>query len=152
IITDFGSKTGPVPVGGRGEFDGMMTGRFRNPRVEGRFTGKDLRAFDAQWGSAVGQIVIENSYVTVKDAVVQDRASASEIRVDGLFSLGYPRDDGGEEIDARFRVTKRDVETLRHAFEIDDYPVLGLLSGEFHLTGEYERPFGFGAMTVDQGV
>ena len=28
----------------------------------------------------------------------------------------------------------------------------GLLSGEFHLTGEYERPVGFGAMTIDDGV
>ena len=37
-------------------------------------------------------------------------------------------------------------------FSIDDYPVSGLLTGEFHLTGEYERPIGFGAMTIDDGV
>ena len=66
------------------------------------------------------------------------------MRVDGLFSLGFPRDDGGEEIDARIRVVRRDLDSLRHAFEIDDYPVSGLLSGEFHLTGEYLRPVGFG--------
>ena len=28
----------------------------------------------------------------------------------------------------------------------------GRLSGEFHLTGDYERPVGFGAMTIDDGV
>src|SRR5581483_11724929 len=28
IITDFGSRTGPVAFGGRGEFDGVMTGAF----------------------------------------------------------------------------------------------------------------------------
>ena len=28
----------------------------------------------------------------------------------------------------------------------------GRLSGEFHLTGAYERPVGFGAMTIDDGV
>ena len=28
----------------------------------------------------------------------------------------------------------------------------GVLTGEFHLTGEYERRFGFGAMTIDDGV
>ena len=27
----------------------------------------------------------------------------------------------------------------------------GRLSGEFHLTGDYERPVGFGAMTIDEG-
>jgi hypothetical protein len=150
IMTDFGSRTGPVPFGGRGEFDGTMTGAFRRPRVEGRFSGEELRGFDAVWGAADGRIVIENSYVTVTDAVV--RRDDSEIRVDGFFSLGYPRDDGGEEIDARFRVAKRDLDSLRHVFQIDDYPVTGRLSGDFHLTGEYTRPVGFGGMTIDDGI
>src|SRR3989442_9906059 len=41
-----------------------------------------------------------------------------------------------------FRVVRRDLDSLRHAFQIDDYPVSGRLSGEFHLTGEYEHPVG----------
>ena len=49
-------------------------------------------------------------------------------------------------------VARRDLDSLRHAFGIDDYPVSGLLSGEFHLTGEYQRPVGFGAMTINDGV
>src|SRR6185503_19862610 len=40
IISDFGSPTGAVAFGGRGEFDGVMTGAFRAPRVEGLFTGE----------------------------------------------------------------------------------------------------------------
>jgi len=150
LMTDFGVKTGPVTFGGRGEFDGVMTGAFRRPLVEGEFRGDDLRGFDAIWGSATGHIAIQNSYVTVKDAVV--RSGDSEIRVDGRFSLGYPRDDGGEEIDARFRVSRRDLDSLRHAFAIDEYPVTGRLSGDFHLTGAYERPIGFGGMTVEDGT
>jgi len=150
ILTDFGSRTGPVAFGGRGEFDGLMTGAFRRPRVEGRFRGDELRAFDAFWGSADGQIVVENSYVTVKNAAVSN--ADSSLNVDGLFSLGYPRDDDGDEIDARFRIERGDIETLRHAFQIDDYPVSGQLSGEFHLTGAYEHPQGFGGMTLTSGV
>jgi len=150
IMTDFGSPTGPVAFGGRGEFEGTMTGAFRRPRVEGEFTGQDLRAFDTRWGDGSAHLIVENSYVTISNSVV--RLDASEIRTDGKFSLGYPRGDGGEEIDARFRVTKHSLDPLRHAFQIDDYPVSGLLSGEFHLTGNYERPVGFGAMTIDDGV
>jgi len=150
IISDFGSPTGAVPFGGRGEFDGVMTGAFRAPRIEGLFTGQDLRAFDTLWGTGSAQIVVENRYVNVKDGAV--RAGDAEIRADGLFSLGYPREDRGEEINARIRVARRDLDTLRHAFAIDDYPVSGLLSGEFHLTGAYERPVGFGAMTISNGV
>jgi hypothetical protein len=150
IITDFGAPTGPVPFGGRGEFDGVMLGPFRSPRVEGTFTGEDLRAFDTLWGNGSGRIVFENKYVAVTGGRVQ--LGDSEIHADGRFSTGYPREDRGEEIDARFRVVRRDLDSLRHAFQIDDYPVSGSMSGEFHLTGQYERPIGFGGMTIDDGV
>jgi translocation and assembly module TamB len=127
-----------------------MTGALRRPRVEGSFRGDDLRGFDTVWGSAAGHLVIEDAYVQVSDASV--RLADSEIGVDGRFSLGYPRDDGGEEIDARFRIARRDLGGLRHAFQIDGYPVSGALSGEIHLTGQYEHPIGFGGMTIDDGV
>jgi hypothetical protein len=150
LLTDFGSKTGAVAFGGRGEFDGRMSGLLRRPRVEGRFVGEDMRAWDTLWGDGEADIVIQNSYVTVENGLI--RRDGSEIRAEGLFSLGYPRKDGGDEIDARFFITRRDVDSLRHAFEIDDYPVSGALSGEFHLTGPYEGPFGFGSMTIDEGT
>ena len=44
------------------------------------------------------------------------------------------------------------MDALRHAFEIDDYPVSGRLTGEFHLTGDYDGPIGFGAMTIEDGT
>jgi translocation and assembly module TamB len=150
IMTDFGSPAHAVEFYGRGEFDGVMTGAFRRPRVEGEFTGKDVVAFDTVWGSGGARIVVQNSYVDVTDGLM--RLGDSEIHADGRFSLGYPRDDGGEEIDARFRAVRRDLDSLRHAFNIDEYPVTGLLSGDFHLTGQYERPLGFGAMTIDDGA
>jgi TamB, inner membrane protein subunit of TAM complex len=148
LMTDFGAARGPVTFGGRGEFDGTMTGSFRSPRVEGDFSGEDLRGFDTLWGSGDAHIVVENDYVNVTNGQV--RLNDSEMHFDGLFSLGFPRDDGGNEIDARIRVVRRDVDSLRHAFGIDEYPVNGSLSGEFHLTGEYSHPVGFGGMTLDR--
>ncbi|MQA28818.1 MAG: hypothetical protein GEU82_03120, partial [Luteitalea sp.] len=150
IMTDFGARTRPVAFGGRGEFDGLMTGPFRRPRVEGLFSGEDLRAWDTLWGDGSARIVVENSYVTVTEGSV--RRGDDEIRAEGLFSLGYPRRDGGDEINARFRVAGRDLDSLRHAFELDDWPVTGRLTGEFHLTGAYQAPIGFGALSIDEGV
>jgi len=150
IITDFGSPTGVVPFGGRGEFDGTMTGAFNRPRVEGTFSGEDLWAWDTLWGEGGARLVIENNYVDIRDGVA--RLHGSEIHADGKFSLGYPRADGGDEIDARFRIVRRDITSLRHAFQIDEYPVRGLFSGEMHLTGPYQRPLGFGAMTIEEGA
>ena len=126
-MSDFGAPRNPVTFGGRGEFDGTMTGPFRSPRVEGEFSGEDLRGFDTLWGGGDAHIVVENDYVRVTDGVVA--LKDSEMHFDGLFSLGFPRDDGGDEIDARIRVVRRDVDSLRHAFGIDDYPVSGSAVG-----------------------
>jgi translocation and assembly module TamB len=150
IVTDFGSPLEAVAFRGRGEFDGAMTGSFKRPRVEGDFRGEDLYAWDTTWGSGVAHIVFENGYVAVTDGRV--RLAGSEIRTDGRFSTSSPRDDGNDELDARFRVTRHNLDRLRHVFQIDDYPVSGQLSGEFHLTGEYRRPIGFGAMTIGEGT
>ena len=151
LIKDFGSSSDAVvAIGGRGEFDGVMTGPFRRARIEGTFTGEDLRAWDTKWGEASGRILYEDDYITVSDGIV--RLGASEIRTDGLFSLVTPRPDGRDEIDAQFRVTRRDLESFRHAFQIDEYPLSGRMSGEFRLKGERRRPMGVGSMRIDEGV
>ncbi len=101
-MTAFGVATGPVPIDGNGEFDGVMLASFSKPRIEGTFKGDRLRAWNVVWGRAVADVVIENSYAVVSNAVVT--SGGSEIRADGQFSLGYPRKDQGEEIDARVRL------------------------------------------------
>ena len=72
--------------------------------------------------------------------------------VTGQFSLGYPRADGGEQMDARIRVTERPMVDLREAFDLQDYEVDGMLSGDFHVYGDYEGPHGFGSMTIARGI
>lgn len=150
VITAFGSPTSAVPIGGHGEFDGVMLNAFRAPRVEGTFVGERMRAWDVTWGSGRAKIVVENSYVDVTGGII--RRDGAEIYANGRFALGYPRKDRGEEIDARVQIVRRPLADLRHAFELDDYSVEGTLSGEFHLIGKYETPFGFGRMTIGPGV
>ncbi len=79
-------------------------------------------------------------------------AGDSQIRADGQFSLGFPRRDGGDEIDARVRVTRRPLADLRHAFSLDDYPIEGMVSGEYQLYGKYQTPFGFGRLNIEKGT
>jgi autotransporter translocation and assembly factor TamB len=150
IMTAFGARTGAVPIGGYGTFDGVMRASFSKPRIEGSFSGERMRAWDVVWGRGRAKVVIENSYVTVENGVISK--DGSEIRADGLFSLGYPRKDGGEEIDARVRISKRPIADLRHAFELDDYNLDGLLSGDYHIFGRYERPNGYGGLEIEQGT
>jgi hypothetical protein len=149
VMTALGNPTRPITIGGSGTFDGTMRGAFRRPRVEGRFRGEHVRAWDVDWGSATADVVIENAYAEIARARIT--AGDATIDVDGRFSLGFPRRDGGDEIDARVRIAGRPLPDLRHAFELDEYPVDGVLSGEFRLTGRYQAPFGFGKMRLDGG-
>jgi translocation-and-assembly-module (TAM) inner membrane subunit TamB-like protein len=151
ILTAFGSATGAVPIGGRGQFDGVMVGSFKAPRIVGRFEGQAMRAWDVVWGSGSADIVIENGYLDVKKGVLE-RSADSRINAEGRFSLGYPRKDRGEELDARISLVRADLKDLRHAFGLDDYEIEGLISGDVRLSDRYEAPIGYGKMTIEQGT
>ena len=150
LMTAFGAPTPAIPVEGVGQFEGVMLGAFRRPRIEGRMTGAEMRAWEVTWGEVDGDFVIDNAYAHVSRAVL--RSGSSRIDVSGQFSLGYPRKDGGEEIDARIRVDGRPVADFLEAFDLQDYDVSGTLSGDFHLYGPYTRPFGFGRLAILNGT
>ncbi len=150
IMTAFGAPTRAIPIDGVGRFEGVMLGAFRRPRIEGRFTGSEMRAWDVNWGEIDGDFVVENSYANISRAVI--RSGLSRMDVTGQFSLGYPRADGGEQIDARIRLTDRPLVDLREAFDLQDYDVDGTLSGDFHVYGDYEGPHGFGRMSIARGM
>ncbi len=150
IMTAAGARTRPVAVGGAGTFDGRMTGRFRAPRIEGQFAGRALRGWDVTWGTGRTALVIENGYVDIAGAELEQ--GDARMRVSGRFALGFPRRDGGEEIRARVQLFGWPMKDLRHAFSLDDYPVEGPLSGDFQLQGDYRGPLGFGRLQLADGV
>ena len=150
MMTAFGAPTNPITVGGSAEFSGVMTEALNRPRVEGHFVAEDMRAFDVTWGDGEAGLVIQNSYADVTGGRMAK--DDGEISVDGRFSLGFPRRDKGEEMNGRIRVTKWSAVDFKHAFDIEDYDVEGMVSGEYHLYGPYQGPFGFGTLTIDNGV
>jgi hypothetical protein len=150
IMTAAGSRTRPIEVGGSGIFNGRMTGSFASPRIEGDFAGDDLRGWDVVWGTAAGSLVIEDAYVDIREAEVE--RDDARLTVNGRFSLGFPRPDGGDEIDARVQIVAWPLVDLRHAFELDDYPLHGMVAGDFHIYGRYQTPYGFGRLTLRDGT
>ncbi|RPI54747.1 MAG: hypothetical protein EHM55_09915 [Acidobacteria bacterium] len=150
VMTAFGAPTNAITVGGSAEFSGVMTEAIGRPRVEGNFVAEDLRAFDVDWGSGEADLVIQNSYADVAGGRM--RKADGEIVVNGRFSLGFPRRDKGEEINGRIHVTNWTAADFKHAFDIDDYDIEGLVTGEYHLYGPYQGPFGFGTLTIDNGI
>ena len=150
ILTAFGSPTSDITLGGRGRLDGIMLGAFSAPRIEARFTGEDIRAWNVEWGSGSGAITVENAYLDVEEGLFAQ--GPSQLHVSGRFALGSPRRDGGEEINARFEMVSFSAGRVRNAFGLKGYDVNGLLTGEIRLFGQYRSPFGFGHLTLDNPV
>jgi hypothetical protein len=150
IMTAVAGPTRAIELGGRGTFDGMMTGSFSAPRIAGRFTGEATRVWDVTWGRGVADAVISGGYVDISNGRFGDSPDAF-ITADGRFALGYRR-DGTQEIDARVTMTNWPMADLRHAFGLDDWRVDGTV-GEttLALKGQYRNMFGTGHVRVDRG-
>jgi len=102
ILSAAGGPTSAVEVGGHGQFDGVMTGPFSQPRVAGRFTGENVKAWGTRWGHTTGDIVIESTRGTVTHGTAPgapDGASFTErFEVGGTTRYdGEVNEDGGEE-------------------------------------------------------
>ena len=151
ILSSAGGPTSAVEVGGAGQFDGRMTGPFSQPRVAGHFASEGVKAWGTKWGRTIGDIVIENSYVTVSNGVIGEDTPNARILADGRYSLGFPRKDGGEEINGHIRVQNWPLVDLRHAFSLDDWPVEGTTSADIRLTSKYQNPLGSGTLRIDKG-
>lgn len=152
LMSNLGRPTGAIEVGGRGTFNGTLTRAFNNPRIAGKFDGRAMRAWKEVWGRATGSLVVEDNYLVLSDAVVL-HPDGGRIVTSGKYSLGYPRADGGEEIDAKIRAENMPLEPLKSAFTLTDWPIQGrLVLADLHLTGRYERPSGAGRLHLENGV
>ncbi len=153
VMTAAGADTDPFEVDGVGTFVGVWLGDLAAPRIEARFTGEGLRAWNVVWGTGGGDLVVDvhNSYLYMTNGVF--RHDEAELYIDGKFSLGGARDDGGEETDTRFSMSSFPVANIRAAFGLEDgYNIEGPATGEAHLYGAYGRPFGVGRLTLDHPV
>jgi len=140
IMTNFSTQMGAIEVGGRGTFDGVMTKAFNAPRIEGRFAGDQMRAWGVQWGGATGDIAIEDNYMHLANGRIS-YPGGGQVLTSGRYSLGYPRADGGEEINADVRVENMSLEPLKQAFQLVDWPVKGAIEiADMHLQGQYIQP------------
>ena len=151
VMTAFGRSTGAIEVAGRGEMEGVMRGAFLAPRIEARFDGDDIRAWNVDWGRGEGEVVVEGAYLDVDGGVF--RRGSTELTVDGRFALA-PRTDGedDDEMDARFGLTELPAQHVRDAFRVAGYPIDGPLTGTIHLRGAYRQPYGDGALTLGRGL
>ena len=100
-----------------------MTKSFKSPRVEGDFTATGC-APGTSCGAAPRASVDRERLRDVTKAR-RHAAGRRRSRPTGGSRSAIPRKDGGEEINARVRSRDRPMRDLRHAFELDDWPLDG---------------------------
>jgi hypothetical protein len=83
VMTAAGSDTDPFEVDGVGTFVGVWLGDLAAPRIEARFTGEGLRAWNVVWGAGGGDLVVDvdNSYLYMTNGVF--RHDEAELYIDG---------------------------------------------------------------------
>ncbi|MEO6223593.1 MAG: translocation/assembly module TamB domain-containing protein, partial [Vicinamibacterales bacterium] len=150
VLTAFGSRTSPIEIGGRGVFEGAMTRWFSRPLITGHFVGERMRAWNVLWGAGAADVTVENSYVSVANSSIGD--GQRKIVADGKYSLGFPRADGGEEIDARITVDRWPLTDFKTFFELQDWPIEGTVFSDVQIYGRYRGPQGFGLLRVEPGT
>ena len=148
VMTAFGRPTGDLELAGYGSMAGVMLGALASPRVEARFDGDGIRAWNVDWGHGEGDIVVEDGVLGVTDALFRDPTSV--LGVDGQFAIGAPR-AGRDEIDARFDLDGLPAQRVRDAFALEGYPIDGPAYGQIRLYGAYREPFGFGRIRLGAG-
>ena len=75
-----------------------MLESFSKPRIEGHFVGDRMRAWDIDWGHGVARPRDREQLRRHQEERHHEGDIADRRR--RPFSLGYPRRDGGEEINA----------------------------------------------------
>ena len=151
-MTDFGSPTGPVAFGGRGEFDGAMTGAFRAAARRGRRSAARTCARSTRcWGDGTAHIVVENSYVHDQRRRRPARRLGDPRRRPVLARLSARRRRRG---DRRAVPRRRAAISIRCATRFRSTTIRSPACCRASSTSRASttRPVGFGAMTIDDGV
>jgi translocation and assembly module TamB len=152
ILTERGSQTNAIPVGGAFTFDGKLTESFAALRAAGRFDGASIYAFKNTWGRTTGDIVLHDNGVDITSGLVTGAMPGSRIDINGRFALGYRTDPTVEEMRATIHVEKWPVADFKQSFDLVDWPIDGTGTADLKLSGPYKRLVGDGTLRIDNGV
>jgi len=151
ILTERGSPTNVIPVGGPFTFDGTLTESFAALRAAGRFDGQSIYAFRNTWGRTTGDIVLHDNGVDITNGLVSGAAPGSRIDINGRFALGYRKVPTVEEMRATIHVEKWPVADFKQSFDLVDWPINGTGTADLKLAGPYKRLVGDGMLRIDNG-
>ena len=148
-LTAFDRPTGELELAGYGSMNGALLGDIASPRVEARFDGDGIHAWNVDWGQGEGDFVLEDNILDVTAGRFDDGDFA--LVINGAFGIGPPP-PGNEELDVRFELEGLPTDRVRAAFELEGYAIDAPSYGQIRLYGAYGEPFGFGRLRLGEGT
>jgi translocation and assembly module TamB len=128
----------PVPVSGKADWQGRILGRLEGPTFAGHVQAENTRYGDLYWDAIVGDMEYSPDDFHLRKATV--RRGLTSARIDLALELdgkwGFEPSNTWS-LDARLdRAPTKDLQEILQM----NYPVSGLLTGEFHGSGTHEDP------------
>ena len=122
----------PMPLQGKAQFSGKLTGTVSSPLFEGRLSARDL-SVNGQAVTGVGGIIqYSDGFVFFKDMSCQQN--------NGTYKFNGHVNVGNKRLKGRLEVDKGDIHSLVSAAGLPDNGINGIITGNAVLGGTLSQP------------
>lgn len=143
---DFLENAQLVELRGSAAFEGRVTGRVRDPHLEGRLTGSEVHASGLELRSVETDVKAGAGALELDHAVVES-SPQGRLQLAARIPLSDWMPNRSAPFSADVRAEKLPVSVLKQAARAA-YPVEGLLTGQLHLEGSMSAPKGRGHLEL----
>jgi translocation and assembly module TamB len=134
---------------GSGDFQGTVTGRLKDPQIQGELTGKSIQIRSSEWRAIRAHIAANPRSFTLHGAEL-DNAQQGSIRLSASVVLANWSLNSDGPMAAHVQVDKLSAAGIQHVANTS-YPVEGVLTGDITMSGSPKHPSGHGHIDLQQG-
>jgi translocation and assembly module TamB len=134
---------------GSGDFLGTVTGRLKDPQIQGQLTGKGIQIRSSEWRAIRAHIAV-NSHSFKLDGAELDNAQQGSVRLNVNASLVDWSLDSNGPMSGHAQIERLSATGIQHVANTS-YPVDGLLTGDITVSGSPKHPSGHGHIDLQQG-
>jgi translocation and assembly module TamB len=134
---------------GSADFQGTVTGRLKDPRIQGRLMGNSIQIRSSEWRAIRAQIAVRSDLFKLDNAEF-DNAAQGYIRLSASVTLANWALNFDGPISAHAQIDELSTTGIQRVANTS-YPVEGLLTGDVTLSGSPKHPSGHGHVDLQPG-
>jgi autotransporter translocation and assembly factor TamB len=143
FVAATGGQPEPLGIGGSGSVEGHLEGTWGNPDVTARVTAEQAHYAGVLWGSVRGDVDIRDGAFVFHPLEVSDGEAG--VTLEG--SAAFREVPGRPTFDLRIAARRYPLSRLLDYLDLD-YPVEGLVTGAFPISGSRESLTGGGSVEL----